>query len=90
MLTRYSRLGRELVEGVVRRHGSRASKVLQEATSIDDLGRHFGAGLTEREVEYLRREEWALSADDVLWRRTKCGLHMDEGARRAVREHLGR
>ena len=85
----YATLGRELVEGVVRRHGSRAPAVLGHATGIGSLGRHFGAGLTEREVEYLRAEEWAVTADDILWRRTKCGLHMTGDERRALAAHLG-
>ncbi len=88
MHRRYSRLGRELVEGLVRRHGSRATRILGEARSIADLGRHFGAGLTEREIEYLRAEEWATGAEDVLWRRTKCGLHMDGAERQAVADYL--
>jgi glycerol-3-phosphate dehydrogenase len=50
--------------------------VLGESIASDDLGKHFGAGLTEREVDYLVAEEWAQTAEDVLWRRTKCGLHM--------------
>ena len=87
---RYSRMGRDFLEGLVRRHGTRCTAILGDAKSIDDLGRHFGAGLTEREISYLQREEWALTAEDVLWRRTKCGLHMDEAQRRAVEGHLGR
>jgi glycerol-3-phosphate dehydrogenase len=90
MQKQYSSLGRELVEGVVRRHGSCTTSVLDDARSINDLGRHFGAGLTEREVTYLREHEWAVTAEDVLSRRTKCGLHMTEAERQAVREHLGR
>jgi glycerol-3-phosphate dehydrogenase len=86
----YASLGRDLVEGIVRRHGSRAPKILGEARSIAHLGRHFGAGLTEREVEYLVAEEWAETAEDVLWRRTKCGLHMDADARAAVEAFLKR
>ena len=88
MFKTYSKLGRDLVDGIVRRHGSRATRILGEARSIDDLGRHFGAGLTEREVEYLRQEEWALTAEDILWRRTKCGLHMSDEQRRAVEAQL--
>jgi glycerol-3-phosphate dehydrogenase len=84
MQKRYAGLGRELIEGVVRRHGSRAPKILGEAKQNQDLGRHFGSGLTEREVEYLRAEEWAVTAEDILWRRTKCGLHMTEAQRQAV------
>lgn len=84
MRARYAGLGRELLEGVVRRHGSRAPRILGEARAIADLGRHFGAGLTEREVDYLVAEEWGVTGEDVLWRRTKCGLHMDEPQRAAV------
>ena len=89
MHAKHDRLGRELVEAVVRRHGSRAPLVLGEAKSLEDLGRNFGAGLTEREVEYMRAQEWAMSADDILWRRSKCGLHMTEGERQALRTYLG-
>ena len=88
MQAQYSGLGRELIEGIVRRHGNRATKVLGEAKKLDDLGRYFGAGLTERETEYLRAEEWAQSAEDILWRRTKCGLHMNEGERKAVEQYM--
>ena len=43
-----------------------------------DLGIHFGAGLYQREVEYLIRSEWAMTADDILWRRTKLGLRLSK------------
>ena len=64
---------------------------LAEATSsrlnMADLGMDYGHGLTEREVSYLIEQEWARSADDVLWRRTKLGLHFSSEQRqqRAVR-----
>ena len=89
MAARYPHLGRELLAGIVRRHGSLTPKVIGHAQKLDDLGRHFGAGLTEREIAYMREEEWAVTADDVLWRRSKCGLHMTEAERAAVREHIG-
>ena len=54
----------------------------------EDLGAHFGAGLTAREVEYLAQREWALTADDVLWRRTKVGLHLTDLQRESVARHL--
>ncbi len=90
MHKRYAGLAREQVEGVVRRHGTRTTRVLGDAIEAGDLGRHFGAGLTEREVDYLVAEEWAQTADDILWRRTKCGLHMTPGEREAVAQHLRR
>jgi glycerol-3-phosphate dehydrogenase len=88
MHQRYATLGREFVDAIVRRHGARAAAILGEARSLADLGRHFGAGLTEREVEFLRREEWAKTAEDVLWRRTKCGLHMSEAERAAFAQYM--
>ena len=57
-------------------YGTRASKVLGHAKSIDDLGQSFGATLTEREVKYLMSSEWALTADDIVWRRSKLGLRL--------------
>jgi glycerol-3-phosphate dehydrogenase len=57
-------------------YGTRARKCLGLATSMADLGQLFGATLTEREVRYLMANEWARSADDVVWRRSKLGLRM--------------
>jgi glycerol-3-phosphate dehydrogenase len=57
-------------------YGTRATKLLGDATSFADLGRCFGASLTEREVSYLLAEEWAVSAEDIVWRRSKLGLRM--------------
>jgi glycerol-3-phosphate dehydrogenase len=90
MHKRYAGLSREQIEGLVRRHGTRTAQVLGDAIEPSDLGRHFGAGLTEREVDYLVAEEWARTADDILWRRTKCGLHMNRAERGAVEQHLRR
>lgn len=55
---------------------------------MGDLGEHFGAGLTEAEVEYLRSREWAQSAEDVLWRRTKLGLHLADDEQQRLREYM--
>ncbi len=61
---------------LARRHGSRAERVLTKACTLADLGEDFGGGLHEREVEYFITAEWACSAEDILWRRGKFGLHM--------------
>jgi glycerol-3-phosphate dehydrogenase len=91
---RDEKLPQHLLQGIADRHGSRADRVLGDATTVDDLGRNFGAGLTEREVIYLRDHEWARTSDDVLWRRTKAGLHLDADARsqaeQAIAEILAR
>jgi glycerol-3-phosphate dehydrogenase len=57
-------------------YGTRAAKWLGTAKSADDLGQSFGATLTESEVRYLMTNEWALTAEDVVWRRSKLGLLM--------------
>ena len=88
MYRRYDTLGRDLVDGIVRRHGSRSVRLLGHARTSADLGRYFGGGLTEAEVRYLVAEEWAETAEDVLWRRTKCGLHMTPAERDAVAGYL--
>ncbi len=66
--------------GVIRRfvasYGTRARGLLAGATSAADLGRDFGAGLSEREVRFLMAEEWARTAEDVVWRRSKLGLRL--------------
>jgi glycerol-3-phosphate dehydrogenase len=61
---------------LVRTYGTRSYAVLEGARSAADLGRHFGSDLTEREVRYLIDKEWARTAEDVLWRRTKLGLRL--------------
>ena|SRR5579862_2428202 len=88
MHAQYPELGRELVEGVVRRHGSRTTRILKDARYPEALGRNFGAGLTEREIDYLVSEEWARTAEDVLWRRTKCGLRMTAAQRESVDAYM--
>ncbi|HEX6267120.1 MAG TPA: glycerol-3-phosphate dehydrogenase [Burkholderiales bacterium] len=72
---RYPKVAPEVLRGVFRRHGTLAAKVLGDG----QVGEHYGAGLTEREVRYFVDCEWARSADDVLWRRSKAGLHLDAG-----------
>lgn len=90
MHARYPQLGRELVEGVVRRHGSATPRVFGDARFPEDLGRGFGGTLTEREIAYLKANEWAETADDILWRRTKSGLHMTPAQREAVVQFVGK
>ncbi|MFN2125734.1 MAG: glycerol-3-phosphate dehydrogenase [Candidatus Promineifilaceae bacterium] len=55
-------------------YGTRVELILHKARSMKELGVHFGEGLTESELTYLQRYEWASSVEDVLWRRTKLGL----------------
>ena len=64
---------------LVRAYGTDAWPCLGDAKSIDDLGRDFGASLTEREVVWLIEKEFAHTAEDVVWRRSKLGLRLSAG-----------
>jgi len=65
-------------------YGTRAAKLLGSAKSMTDLGQSFGATLTESEVRYLMAVEWARTAEDIVWRRSKLGLRMSAGEIAAV------
>jgi len=86
LFSRYRALPVAVVEGAFRRHGALAAEVLGDGI----IGEHYGAGLTERELRYFIEREWAASADDVLWRRSKAGLHLDARQRARVAEAIGR
>jgi glycerol-3-phosphate dehydrogenase len=77
LLGQYPFLGRAEAGRLVRLYGTRAWTILGEAKAQADLGETFGAGLTQAEICYLMKHEWALTAEDVLWRRTKLGLYFD-------------
>ncbi|MCA1322930.1 glycerol-3-phosphate dehydrogenase [Herbaspirillum sp. alder98] len=78
---KYHQLDPDFLAQLFDRHGTRSYNILREAQLPDALGRDFGGGLCQREVDYLVVQEWARSAEDVLWRRTKCGLHMSHAQR---------
>ncbi len=61
---------------LIKAYGTKAWQLLGDASSSSELGIDFGATLTEREVRYLIEHEWARTADDILWRRSKLGLRM--------------
>lgn len=65
-----------LARRYARAYGTEVERLLDGVPGPEGLGRHFGAGLYEREVAYLREREWASEAEDILWRRSKLGLHM--------------
>ena len=83
---RYPQVAPNVLQGVFRRHGVLGTEVLGDGR----LGEYYGAGLTERELGYLMGTEWARTAEDVLWRRTKCGLRMTEAQRSRVAQVVGR
>jgi glycerol-3-phosphate dehydrogenase len=91
VIKKYPFLPVDFVKRLVMRHGSRTDQVLKGVAKMNDLGTPFGQGanlLCEREIEFFIREEFARTADDILWRRTKCGLHMDDAERVRAAEFI--
>ncbi len=90
--SRYGWLPSELAVRLGNAYGSRVEALLTGCQSLADLGLHFGAGLYQREVEFLIAQEWARSADDIVWRRSKLGLRLSaeqiQTLDRFVRERL--
>ncbi|MGE5147190.1 MAG: glycerol-3-phosphate dehydrogenase [Candidatus Eiseniibacteriota bacterium] len=73
---RYPFLEPALLVRLCRAYGSRVDTLLARVTAPADMGYDFGARLTEREIDYLVANEWAETADDILWRRSKLGLRL--------------
>jgi glycerol-3-phosphate dehydrogenase len=69
---------------LLRAYGTRIDRLIADATCIADLGPGFGADLTEAELRYLVNAEWARTATDVVWRRSKLGLRLTAGEIEAI------
>jgi glycerol-3-phosphate dehydrogenase len=69
-------------------YGSRTWRLLEGVHSLSDLGEHLGGGLYTREVDYLCSEEWAVKAQDILWRRSKLGLFTTEAQQQQLQDYL--
>lgn len=75
---------------LLRSYGTEAESILAGAKTVADLGEDFGSTLTEAEVRFLVRHEFARTSEDVLWRRTKIGLRIDAAGRRALDAAMAR
>jgi glycerol-3-phosphate dehydrogenase len=84
---RYAFLAPDVVRRMFRCYGTDIAAVLGDARGAADLGRDFGL-ISEREIVYLKSEEWARTADDVLWRRSKLGLHLSPADAAALRAFM--
>jgi glycerol-3-phosphate dehydrogenase len=85
---RYAGLPSDLLAALAHRHGTRTPRILGDARGPADLGAHFGHTLYAAEIDYLVAQEWVTETDDVLWRRTKCGLHLRSEERDVVAAYL--
>ncbi|MFQ6552333.1 glycerol-3-phosphate dehydrogenase [Aestuariibius insulae] len=80
----YPFLDRRWARRLIRAYGTDARLILDDAKTEDDLGKAFGGTLTEREVEWLMKREYAETAEDVLWRRSKLGLRLSKDEAKAL------
>lgn len=71
-------------------YGSRVWRLIEGVSGPEDLGQPIGGGLFSREVDYLIAQEWAVQADDILWRRTKLGLFTSPAEKQALADYLHR
>ena len=88
--SQFPRLPGALLRRMSRSYGTRASRILAGADTLDDLGPVLAGDLTAREVDYLFNVEWARTAEDILFRRTKLGLHIERSATRPLEDYLER
>lgn len=82
-------LPEDMISRFVRTYGTRTRNVIGAAGAIDALGRRFTGNLYQSEVDYLIAEEWAMTAEDILWRRTKQGLYASDEQVRALENYIG-
>ncbi|MBI42619.1 glycerol-3-phosphate dehydrogenase [Marinobacter lutaoensis] len=88
--SRYPWLPESLLRRYVRSYGTLTRDLLRGCHDLRDLGQRFTGNLYQAEVDYLVREEWALTAEDILWRRTKQGLYASESETEALARYLAR
>ncbi len=82
----YPFLPADLAHRLARAYGTRVTAMLGAAKTLGELGRDLGGGLTQAELVYLRDREFARTAEDVLWRRSKLGLHVPAGTQARLAE----
>lgn len=73
---RWPNMPSEFIQRLTRSYGTRMDAILGDAQTPEGLGADYGNKLYQAEIDYLTREEWAQSAEDILWRRTKLGLSL--------------
>ncbi|WP_236954017.1 glycerol-3-phosphate dehydrogenase [Marinobacter salinus] len=83
-------LSGKVINRYVRTYGMTSYDILKDCGSMEDLGILFGGTLYEKEVEHLVKNEWAMTSEDILWRRTKQGLYANQRDREALDTFLGR
>ncbi|MEH6811446.1 MAG: glycerol-3-phosphate dehydrogenase [Motiliproteus sp.] len=88
--SRYPWLDRELLGRWLNSYGTLTDHFVGGCKEYEDLGQHFGSQLYQREVDYLIEQEWAISAEDILWRRSKLGLAFNADSLARLEQYLHR
>ena len=86
----YSWVPDKLLYRYARAYGTKTHVLLDKAKGLEDLGLEIVPDLYSREIEYLQRYEWAVTAEDILWRRSKLGLHLPKTASQQLQGYLDR
>ncbi|WP_034387668.1 glycerol-3-phosphate dehydrogenase [Hellea balneolensis] len=86
MRKRYRAMEAKVLLRLCHGYGTRVTLILGDGDTAPELGQHFGQGLYEAEARYLINHEWATSADDIIWRRTKLGVHLSTSEKDAFTE----
>lgn len=88
LISAYPFLTHRHASRMIKCYGTDARAILGDAKSVEGLGRHFGGSLYEAEVRWSIEKEWAQTAEDVLWRRTKQGLFLTAEEARGLEEYM--
>lgn len=86
--SRFNWLPEKLAYRYTSTYGSHSELILNNAHSLADLGEHFGHDLYEAELCYLIEKEWVVKLDDVIWRRTKLGMYLDDMQKKRINTWL--
>lgn len=84
----YNWLPEVLAHRYARAYGGRTRDVLRGAKRLGDLGAYLGENVYEAELRYLVNVEWAMTLEDVLWRRSKLGLHTTDDTQKKIKKML--
>lgn len=84
----YHWLEQSILTHYLNTYGTRCELILKNAHKMEDLGKSFSRVLYQAEVDYLLQQEWAMNVDDILWRRTKLGLHIDSNGKAELERYL--
>jgi len=85
---KYQWLPRKIINRYVRSYGMLTHEICAGINCLEAMGQYFGAGLYQREVEYLIGQEWAITLEDIIWRRSKLGLQLSQIEQDVLKEYI--